>query len=107
MCACVCDRTPFAGYVKWDWLSYSNAVFFTAVAVRGSGDSGVTQVAAGAAHHAAVFHAGAEVRGLPAAGLPGGERLHGGEDERQAVGNVLIWGTGQSWRVSCRGLIGE
>lgn len=67
----------------------------------------MTQFAAGAAHDAAVFHAGAEVRGLPAAGLPRGERLHGGQDERQAVGNVLIWGTGQSWRVSCRGSRGE
>lgn len=67
----------------------------------------MTHVATGAAHNAAVFHAGAEVQGLPAAGLPGRERLHGGQDERQAVGNILIWGTGQGWCVSCRVLIGE
>lgn len=68
---------------------------------------GVTQVSAGAAGggDATVLQDGVEVGGC--AGLSGRERLHGGEDQGQAVGYVFIWGTSQSRRVACRGSRGE
>lgn len=33
-------------------------------------------------------------------GVPLGERLHGGEDQSQAVSHVLVGSTGQSWCVA-------
>lgn len=70
-------------------------------------DSSMTQVATGPTHNATVLHAGVEVGGFPSAGLFGRKRLHGGEDEGKTVRNILIWGTGQSWCVSCRCLTEE
>lgn len=41
-------------------------------------------------------------RGAGAGGrVPLGERLHGREDQSQAVSHVLVGSTGQSWGVSC------
>lgn len=44
-------------------------------------------------------------RGAGGAGgrVPLGERLHGGEDQGEAVGHVLVGSAGQGWSVACRG----
>ncbi len=72
-------------------------------------DSGMTQVAAGPAggSDAVVLQDRVEVGGCTGAGLSGRERLHGGEDQGQTVCHVLVWGTGQSRRVACRGSTGQ
>lgn len=49
-----------------------------------------------------VLQDGVEVGGSTCAGLFRRKRLHGGEDEGQTVGHVLVWGAGQSWCVTCR-----
>lgn len=70
---------------------------------------GMTQVATGPTGGGddAVLQDGVEVGGCTSAGLPGRERLHGGEDQGQAVCYVLVWGTGQSGRVACRESTGK
>lgn len=35
-------------------------------------------------------------------GVLGWERLHGGEDQGQAVRHILVGGAGQCWGVTCR-----
>ena len=59
---------------------------------------GVTEVTAGptAGSNAAVLQDGAEMRGCTGAGLSGGERLHGGEDQGETVRHVLVWGASKS-----------
>lgn len=34
--------------------------------------------------------------------VPLGERLHGGEDQGEAVGHVLVGSAGQGWSVACK-----
>lgn len=48
---------------------------------------------------------GRDGRGGAGAGgrVPLGERLHGGEDQGEAVGHVLVGSAGQGWSVACRG----
>lgn len=48
---------------------------------------------------------GRDSRGGAGAGgrVPLGERLHGGEDQGEAVGHVLVGSAGQGWSVACRG----
>lgn len=43
-----------------------------------------------------------EVGGCSGVGFSGRERPHGGEDQGQAVCDVLVWRAGQSWRESWR-----
>lgn len=63
--------------------------------------SGVTQVSTGPASGSndTGFEDGVEVGGCVTTGW---ERLHGGEDQGQTLGNVFVRGTGQSWCVTCR-----
>lgn len=41
-----------------------------------------------------------EAKGGGSAGVFGRERLHGGEDQGQAVCHILVRGTGQGWGVT-------
>ena len=91
-------------------LGYTGMKFHSvqASSACGAPDSGVTQVTTGptAGSNATVLQDGVEVGGRASAGLSGRERLHGGEDQGQTVCYVLVWGTGQSWCVACRGSTG-
>lgn len=65
---------------------------------------GMTQISirATGGRNSTVLEDGVEVRGCRGVSFSGGERSHGGEDQGQAVGYVLVWGAGQSWCESCR-----
>lgn len=76
-------------------------VFDVAVveAVAGQGDAGGGDAAV--LQQVETWGGGDGGGGARAGGrVPLGERLHGGEDQSQAVSHILIGGTGQSWSVA-------
>lgn len=68
-------------------------------------DSSMTEAATGptGGSNSTVRQDGVEEGGCTGAGLSGRKRLHGGEDEGQAVCHILVFSTGQSRCVACRG----
>lgn len=98
----------------WLWVTLGwSCIFVTKVAYRLTLTdsvnlvlcSGMAQVSTGPAggSDSAVLQDGAEVGGCVRTSLSGRERLHGGKDEGQTLCYVFVRGTGQSWRVACRG----